>query len=213
MAHVRTLLLFHCADLKPANVGFDARGTVRIFDLGLAREEHRYMGGRPVGSPRYMAPEVAKCEPYGLSADVYSFGILLWEVCTLMKPYSELNDATEFRQRVVLGGERPPLNEACFGSTRSFRQIKVLLQGCWHESPQCRPSFTTICTELETQLKGNENGGASRRLLPNLTSLLSTRRRGDEGVTRRRLWRRVPRPADKSMTDREEEEEEVVFEH
>ena len=67
-------------DLKPANVGFDVRGDVRIFDFGLARimpangdpyTDTFDMSG--AGSPRYMAPECLIGQPYNLKVDVYSF--------------------------------------------------------------------------------------------------------------------------------------------
>ena len=83
-------------DLKPANVGFDVRGDVKLFDFGLAKmmppdgdsyQEVFEMSG--AGSPRYMAPEVMGETPtYNLKADVYTFGILMWEVLALQKPYA-----------------------------------------------------------------------------------------------------------------------------
>eukprot|EP00567_Pseudictyota_dubia_P017095 CAMPEP_0197436180 /NCGR_PEP_ID=MMETSP1175-20131217/3650_1 /TAXON_ID=1003142 /ORGANISM="Triceratium dubium, Strain CCMP147" /LENGTH=272 /DNA_ID=CAMNT_0042965409 /DNA_START=262 /DNA_END=1077 /DNA_ORIENTATION=+ len=69
-------------DLKPENIGFDTDGKIKIFDFGLAKEIDNNGGNKKmtglIGTYRYMAPEVAKCDNYGLSADVYSFGILLW---------------------------------------------------------------------------------------------------------------------------------------
>ena len=83
-------------DLKPANVGFDVRGDVKLFDFGLAKimppngdsyEDSFEMSG--AGSPRYMAPEVLESKPvYNLKADVYTFSIVMWEVLALKKPYA-----------------------------------------------------------------------------------------------------------------------------
>lgn len=83
-------------DLKPANVGFDVRGDVKLFDFGLAKimpsngnsyEDSFEMSG--AGSPRYMAPEVLGNKPvYNLKADVYTFSIVMWEVLALKKPYA-----------------------------------------------------------------------------------------------------------------------------
>jgi serine/threonine protein kinase len=78
-------------DLKPANIGFDENDNVRIFDFGLSRiqpkrtTDRRLTGG--TGTARYMAPEVARFEHYSFSCDVHAFAILLWEICTLERPY------------------------------------------------------------------------------------------------------------------------------
>jgi len=85
-------------DLKPENIGFDVRGDVKIFDLGLAKElnpkladaDGLYRLTGNTGSLRYMAPEIAKNQPYNFAVDVYSFGIIFWQVCT----WGSLQDIT-----------------------------------------------------------------------------------------------------------------------
>jgi serine/threonine protein kinase len=77
-------------DIKSSNIGFDADGVAQIFDLGLARilppESERLHDGYTmsrVGTRSNMAPEVADKRPYNFKADVYSFGIVLWEILSL----------------------------------------------------------------------------------------------------------------------------------
>lgn len=92
-------------DLKPTNVGFDAKGCLKLFDFGLAREildENRKMTAK-TGSIRYMAPEVANGRHYGFPADVYSFGVFFWEIVTLEKAYGGMKK-TSF-QNLVVGGD------------------------------------------------------------------------------------------------------------
>ena len=83
--HIRILF----RDLKTENLAFDHRNALQLFDFGLAKEckpvdlidaPDGYKITGLTGTLRVMAPEVIQCLPYGLSADVYSFGILLWEV-------------------------------------------------------------------------------------------------------------------------------------
>ena len=67
---------------------------VCLLDFGLARHVQRHDERCltwNVGTLRYMAPEVAQGQDYFYPADVYSFGILLWEVCSLVKPYANPN--------------------------------------------------------------------------------------------------------------------------
>ncbi|KAL3903242.1 MAG: hypothetical protein SGARI_005465, partial [Bacillariaceae sp.] len=49
-----------------------------------------------VGSRRYIAPEVARREPYNLKSDVYSFGLIVWEMLSLHKPYAEFEANAQF---------------------------------------------------------------------------------------------------------------------
>lgn len=136
-------------DLKPANIGFDQQNNVILFDFGLARflgpgAEQRKMTGM-TGTLRYMAPEVVQSKDYGFPADIYSFAILLWEICSLRKPFSEVISFKMFQSRVVDGQCRPPLNK--IGPSG----IKKLLKSCWHPVPKHRKSFSNILEALELE--------------------------------------------------------------
>ena len=154
--------------MKPDNIGFDQNGTVKLFDFGLARRVSgcRTNGGGLVdayvaGAYRYMAPEcMSGNKGMDLASDVYSFGIVMWEVCTLEAPYESilrqrmmgrgrkekhsLFSPFDHLMRAVLDDQiRPSLSDvACF-STRD------LLQKCWAPDPTSRPSFTSISHMLE----------------------------------------------------------------
>lgn len=128
-------------DLKPDNIGFNFDGRVQIFDFGLAKEldphqqneDGLYNMSGGTGSRRFMAPEVALSEPYHLSADMYSFSILLWEILTLDKAFARLS-VDDHHEKVIQGTERPDLDP---GWTSSLCDI---LEGCWHHKPHKRPS-------------------------------------------------------------------------
>eukprot|EP00546_Thalassionema_frauenfeldii_P013579 CAMPEP_0178915054 /NCGR_PEP_ID=MMETSP0786-20121207/11793_1 /TAXON_ID=186022 /ORGANISM="Thalassionema frauenfeldii, Strain CCMP 1798" /LENGTH=312 /DNA_ID=CAMNT_0020588081 /DNA_START=40 /DNA_END=975 /DNA_ORIENTATION=- len=116
-------------DLKPDNIGFDSNGTVKIFDFGVARdlEYVKQVGDRLgfTGTPRYMAPEVGSGIAYGLEADIYSFGILLHQICTLKQPYASLRSIEAFRSKVIQGGARPKL------SLIKHSELRALIKSCW----------------------------------------------------------------------------------
>ena len=83
-------------------------GDVKLFDFGLAKmmppignsyNDQFVMSG--AGSPRYMAPEILNGEPtYNLKADVYTFGMVLWEVLALQKPLIFLTSRSELMKYV-----------------------------------------------------------------------------------------------------------------
>jgi serine/threonine protein kinase len=102
-------------DLKPANVGFDSRGVLKLFDFGFARctaapdsssmciytlydgEESRLLYDK-CGIPRYMAPEVGLEMGHSFPADVHSFGILLWQICAHKKPFDKVESVDQFHK-------------------------------------------------------------------------------------------------------------------
>jgi serine/threonine protein kinase len=141
-------------DLKPLNMGFDEDGIVKLFDFGLAREIHPFSGRRltgATGSRRYMAPEVAMSCPYGLSADVYSFGVFLYECSTLYKPYGDMSRA-EHVEKAIYGRYRPLLDSRCESSS-----LRKLIQKCWAKSPRSRPDFSHVVEQLREELEGTEH--------------------------------------------------------
>jgi serine/threonine protein kinase len=71
-------------DLKPENVMIDARGNVKIMDFGIARsmESLTRMTGAMVGTPAYMAPEQVGGKPVDYRTDIYSLGLILYEIFT-----------------------------------------------------------------------------------------------------------------------------------
>jgi serine/threonine protein kinase len=141
-------------DLKPENMAFDDQGVLKLFDLGLcteirpdeANKEGNYKLTGNTGSRRYMSPEVAKGIPYDKSVDAYSFGILLWELCAMEKPFFGYS-ANKHMQQVVIEGERPNLDT----SHTSWWPVNLhwLLQRCWSSDPATRPNFTCIRETLE----------------------------------------------------------------
>jgi serine/threonine protein kinase len=130
-------------DLKPENIGFSKDGAVKIFDFGFAREVHVCDSNETAGSLRYMSPETMLENPSGLAADVYSFGLILWELCTLETAYANIESRKDlFTHRVATENVRP-----CLRSIRS-KSLCTLISQCWDASPLNRPTFTEIQREL-----------------------------------------------------------------
>ncbi|KAL7457896.1 hypothetical protein ACHAWC_009452 [Mediolabrus comicus] len=140
-------------DLKPANVGFDCNDCVKMFDFGFATSiapllNQEYQGYGPLtetcGTRRYMAPEVALKLGYGKEVDVYSFGMLLWEICVLEKPFDSIQSVEEFHDLVVLCGKRPSLHIDPLWTS----SLKHLMSKCWSTDPLDRPTMMEVKSML-----------------------------------------------------------------
>ena len=96
-------------DIKPANIFMVGRTQPRVLDFGIARIAHKQDGGDPhsgAGSPYYMAPEQMRRQPADRRADVFSLGVVLYELLTDQKPFRG-ESLNEIRDAVLT--HEPPL--------------------------------------------------------------------------------------------------------
>ena len=170
-------------DLKPANVGFDSMGVLKLFDFGFAvgiDEPHKNAEGsissadsddgllyEKCGTLRYMAPEVGLELGYGLPCDVYSFGILLWEICSLTKPFAKVKSAAEFHRVVFEKGTRPKIAKSWPTA------LKDLIESCWADTVDDRPDMMHCKSILSAHVRelhrAPQAGPRKRGMLRRLT--------------------------------------------
>lgn len=141
-------------DLKAANLLIDEYDVVKVCDFGVARlkptslsttEKSQKFSAEmtaETGTYRWMAPEVLEHKPYNHKADVYSFGITIWEVFTGEVPYRGLTPL-QAAVGVVQRGLRPEVPPYVPGN------VATLMQQCWHDDPRKRPEFSEVLGILE----------------------------------------------------------------
>uniref|UniRef100_A0A671RMU9 Mitogen-activated protein kinase kinase kinase n=1 Tax=Sinocyclocheilus anshuiensis TaxID=1608454 RepID=A0A671RMU9_9TELE len=127
--------------LEPVERDVLSGKTLKITDFGLAREWHRTTKMSAAGTYAWMAPEVIKLSLFSKSSDVWSFGVLLWELLTGEVPYREI-DALAVAYGVAMNKLTLPIPSTC---PEAFAQ---LLGECWCPNPHGRPSFGSILKRL-----------------------------------------------------------------
>eukprot|EP00897_Mesotaenium_endlicherianum_P008639 jgi/Mesen1/7803/ME000408S06912 len=139
-------------DVKTENMLLDKRNCIKIADFGVARVESANpmdMTGE-TGTLGYMAPEVLDGKPYNRKADVYSYGICLWEMYACDMPFPSLT--LKEMQAVVKQGLRPTVPSCCPPA------LSNVMRRCWSSAPKDRPQMNEVVKMLEgVSLKGGRS--------------------------------------------------------
>lgn len=144
--HIHSYGIVH-RDLKPQNIHVEASGRVRLMDFGIAktRDSSLTRPGYTLGSPYYMSPEQILGTDVTPLADVYSFGVLLYEMFTGVRPFV----APSVEQLFQMIREQP-VNLAPLDQAAVPEPLRRLVAECLAKDPQARPqSFTLIRQQLE----------------------------------------------------------------
>uniref|UniRef100_A0A667ZMM3 RAF proto-oncogene serine/threonine-protein kinase n=1 Tax=Myripristis murdjan TaxID=586833 RepID=A0A667ZMM3_9TELE len=140
-------------DMKSNNIFLHEGLTVKIGDFGLATVKARWSGShqveQPSGSILWMAPEVIRMQdnnPYSFQSDVYSYGIVLYELMTGELPYSQIANRDQIIFMVGRGYLSPDLSKLYKSCPKA---MKRLVADCIKKSKDERPLFPQILSSIE----------------------------------------------------------------
>ncbi|XP_071800020.1 tyrosine-protein kinase receptor Tie-1-like [Asterias amurensis] len=158
MQHLAASGVIH-RDLAARNILLDDNLVAKVSDFGLSRGEDVYVQTSKTRVPtRWLSLESLTHQTYTSKSDVWSFGILLWEIATLGgTPYPGIK--TPFLTSRLENGYRMPKPDNSDGKI-----YDVMLQ-CWQEDPDDRPSFKKLVSVLKTMADSKEDQ-IYMRLLP-----------------------------------------------
>mmetsp|Transcript_4999 Transcript_4999/g.8783 ORF Transcript_4999/g.8783 Transcript_4999/m.8783 type:complete len:170 (+) Transcript_4999:737-1246(+) len=130
-------------DLKSANLLLDDSYTTKVADFGLSRlkAQERSMTEN-CGTVQWMAPEVLANHHYAEPADVYSFGIILWELLSRECPYDGMSPI-QCALAVLNRDARPEIPIWCPSP------LADLIRACWEKDSSSRPTFAQIISALD----------------------------------------------------------------
>jgi len=135
------------------NLNDPSRPICKVADFGLSKVKQTTMvSGGMRGTLPWMAPEMLEMSSNMVSTkvDVYSFGIIMWEILTGKEPYAGMHHGG------VIGGIlsntlRPTVPASC------DPQWRELMELCWSNEPDKRPTFTEVVSRLRLMLEANQN--------------------------------------------------------
>ena len=137
LKHIHDKKIIH-RDLKSGNVFLMKSGLVKLGDFGIAKGFEKTMDKAKtmVGTPYYLSPEIVEGKPYDNKSDIWSLGVLLYEMMTFKMPFNA-NSLPMLSAKIIRGNYTPPPSVY----TKDLREI---VSKCLTVNPKGRPSISEI---------------------------------------------------------------------
>ena len=154
-------------DIKPGNILVGLKDvTAKIADYGISRVADTSQTMTQTGTVLYMAPEVTRGERYGFAADVFSFAIMMYELCDRDLPYSKHERDRPMRLAVdVSEGRRPDIREEWNPA------ILYILSACWSGDPARRLPLGKVASLIATIMTTKSTSPPGMITLPGVSQL------------------------------------------
>jgi serine/threonine-protein kinase len=164
VAHAHGRLVIH-RDLKPANILVDGEGQVHLLDFGIAKllaeadgaADPTLDAGRLL-TPRYASPEQVAGQALGVTSDVYSLGVLLYELLTGQLPHAPKRRTLGAIEEAILAGDAPPASQRA-PDARHARALRgdldaILAMALRREPAERYPTADALAQDIERHLAG-----------------------------------------------------------
>ncbi|MEM9301972.1 MAG: serine/threonine-protein kinase [Pseudomonadota bacterium] len=162
--HAHRNLVIH-RDLKPANILIDPSGTLKLLDFGIAKLMEPDLVTTRTGerrlTPAYASPEQIQGQPVSTVSDVYSLGVLLYELLCGCRPFAALEKRPRAFERAVLDREPRKPSQASRASARPWARAlrgdldTIILKALRAEPSRRYSSVQALATDLDRQLRGH----------------------------------------------------------
>jgi serine/threonine protein kinase len=153
MAHLHSENVIH-RDLATRNVLLNETGIAKIADFGMSRvlEGNSSNGGAQtlsaIGPVKWMSPEALNERKYSVYSDVWSFGVLLWEMWARKEPFANL-DATQAAIKIARDNLTLSRPDRCPDA------VWIVMGNCWAVTKEDRPTFTTLFKQFSNLSREN----------------------------------------------------------
>ncbi|KAL4422385.1 hypothetical protein ABPG75_008582 [Micractinium tetrahymenae] len=165
-------------DLKSPNLLVTKDWRVKVTDFNLSKSQPLEAPDKAASvqslvanNPRWQPPEVIKEQQYTKASDVYAFGLIMWELLTWELPFIELTNF-QIMMAVTQQGKRPAVKDQWGaaqypgGTFVAYEEYVALMQRCWADNPEARPTFEQVIVDLRKSAKIVADARAPARLLP-----------------------------------------------
>src|SRR6266498_3931726 len=151
LGHIHDQKIIH-RDFHSGNILYENQFDIVISDLGISKSsiESTNDDNEIYGIIPYMAPEILQGKEYTTASDIYSFGMIMWELMTGRMPFWDQKDDIELIIKICKGF-RPPI------VTNAPKGYVELMQECWNSDPNKRPTANDIGKIFARKLIPNYN--------------------------------------------------------
>ncbi|CAJ1081998.1 proto-oncogene serine/threonine-protein kinase mos [Xyrichtys novacula] len=142
-------------DIKPANILVSSEDVCKIADFGCSLKLDHGCEASPIspylshvgGTYTHRAPELLRGEGVSPKADIYSFGITMWQLISREQPYT--GERQHVLYAVVAHNLRPSLHINSVFQSKLGQRCKTLVERCWSRDVSCRPTAHELLPHLE----------------------------------------------------------------